>query len=215
MRGILRISPVSAKLNFNEDWFKKMDPFVEMQYGEQVRRTKTAYKQGVNPHWDHEKLDFIIDGTSTSILIRLKDEDLLKDDSIGDMSISVNELCSRPNYSEWIPLHKGKHLESGQIMIVCEFFKPTEPHPANIKVNADHLTAFKAKYSAMGPGEESPTSPIRSEAKLMDEKKREASHLDILSPDFYHERAESPELHPQPRQEKGGQHFNLHPQQEE
>ena len=49
--GNLTVKPVEGKFYKNYDWFGKMDPYVVIQLGSQVKRSATHWKGGKHPRW--------------------------------------------------------------------------------------------------------------------------------------------------------------------
>lgn len=60
-KGILLISPKTAKLTRNTDFFSKMDPYVVVTVGDLTKKTKTHNYGGKNPKWD-QTLKFKLTG---------------------------------------------------------------------------------------------------------------------------------------------------------
>jgi len=117
-KGILYISPKTAKLTRNTDFFSKMDPYVVLTCGDLEKKTRTHNSGGKNPQWD-DTLKFKVNGQNM-ISISVYDEDLAKDDHVGSAVYNIDHIIANKSAKEWIDItHKNK--KAGQIYIDFEF----------------------------------------------------------------------------------------------
>ena len=136
-KGILFISPKTAKLTRNTDFFTKMDPYVIITCGDQVKQTKTHKSGGKKPRWD-DTLKFKVTGEDF-ITISVYDEDPLTDDHVGSAVYSLAYIYSNKECKDWIPLtHKNK--PAGQLYMEFDFVSQ--------QPETDHQTS-EAFYSAL------------------------------------------------------------------
>ena len=78
--GKLFISPKSAALSRSTDWFKKMDPYVVVRIGKQVKKSRTHKNGGKEPSWT-DTLEFDLMGEQAAD-IYIYDEDVGDDDFV-------------------------------------------------------------------------------------------------------------------------------------
>lgn len=117
-QGILFISPKTAKLTRNTDFFTKMDPYVIITCGDQVKQTKTHKSGGKKPRWD-DTLKFRVRGEDF-ITISVYDQDPLVDDHVGSAVYNLAYVYSNKECKDWIPLtHKNK--PAGQLYMEFDF----------------------------------------------------------------------------------------------
>jgi hypothetical protein len=91
------IKPVSAQLVKDHDFFGKSDPYCVITIGQERQRTKTHQGGGKKPLW-YDTLQFQSNGTIMKV--EIFDEDVGRDDLIGEGSVNLNQLTNNPMRTE-------------------------------------------------------------------------------------------------------------------
>lgn len=136
--GTLVLRPICAKLTHDTETFGKMDPYCVVVMGNQKHRTRVHDSAGKFPNWQDQ---LVFNRTNEDIVsIEVWDKDTASsDDLVGEATLSIHTITSKPNYEEWVPLtYKGK--KAGEIRISVQFNttaqanQPPQVHgvPANI-----------------------------------------------------------------------------------
>ena len=113
--------------------FGKADPYTIFSVGKEKFKTETV-KNNQNPEWQYTiKFDLTKD-TKEEIAVDVFDEDIGKDDRLGDTKIPLREIIQQRNIvNKWIPL---KNCKSGEVFFSAEYVeldsKPL-PEPAVTK----------------------------------------------------------------------------------
>merc|ERR1712110_1242091 len=113
--------------------FGKADPYTILSVGKEKFKTETV-KNNQNPEWQYPiKFDLTKD-TKEEITVEVFDEDIGKDDRLGDTIIPLREIIQQRNIvNKWIPL---KNCKSGEVLFSAEYVeldsKPL-PEPAVTK----------------------------------------------------------------------------------
>merc|ERR1712173_532429 len=113
--------------------FGKADPYTILSVGKEKFKTETV-KNNQNPEWQYTiKFDLTKD-TKEEIAVEVFDEDIGKDDRLGDTKIPLREIIQQRNIvNKWIPL---KNCKSGEVFFSAEYVeldsKPL-PEPAVTK----------------------------------------------------------------------------------
>ena len=69
-----------------------MDPFVEIEIGDEKKRTNAHKNGGKNPCWDEQLIFRIRD--QTHMMLRVWDEEsMCKNDLVGEAKIWLEEIC--------------------------------------------------------------------------------------------------------------------------
>lgn len=106
--GTLFIKLCNAKLTHDTETFGRMDPFVKITIGSQSMQTKTHNSGGKTPRWE-ETLKFKLQGNEEELKLAVFDEDMTKNDLVGDTIYFLDEIKSRGKYSEAVKIaYKGK-----------------------------------------------------------------------------------------------------------
>lgn len=127
----MRITFSRANLVRNTETFSNMDPYVIMEYGSNKFRTQTKDDAGKNPVWD-ETFELFIKNVNDEMSIKIMDEDVMVDDTVGTRQIPVKEvlggerLTGLQNQSVDIFYH-GK--VSGSVIISTSFEKASANNP--------------------------------------------------------------------------------------
>lgn len=122
--GTLIVKPEMGKFLKDLDLIGKMDPYCEISIGGQVYKTQVALNQGMNPVWS-DSFSFKLNGEQF-MNIRCLDQDVGRDDLIGETQIPLNDIISKRVYSGWYPVFAGKTAKNpaqpaGQIFLATEY----------------------------------------------------------------------------------------------
>merc|ERR1711874_796287 len=141
--------------------FGKADPYTVLTVGKEKFKTETV-KNNQNPEWNYTiKFDLTKD-TKEEITVEVFDEDIGKDDRLGDTKIPVRQIIQQRNIvNNWIPL---KNCKSGEVLFSAEYVEPdSQPRPeapaAKVerrktpeKVTVPTPAAEETKLEPMPPG---------------------------------------------------------------
>ena len=111
----LIVEPKTARLFRDTETFGKMDPYVKVQVGSTIKKTKTHSDGGKTPSWT-DALTLDITGTEDSVTLTVYDEDIGKDDFVGSGVLMLSGLLKTGSYKDWLSLqYKGK--EAGELYV--------------------------------------------------------------------------------------------------
>ncbi|KAM6569103.1 hypothetical protein CsatB_017088 [Cannabis sativa] len=99
----------------------KCDPYVKLQYGKAIQKTKTAHS--FNPVWS-QKFDFDEIGDGDYLKIKCCNEEIFGDESIGTARVNLEGLVEGSVRDIWIPLEK---VSSGELRLQIEAVKVEDP----------------------------------------------------------------------------------------
>eukprot|EP00091_Calanus_sinicus_P008313 TRINITY_DN2033_c0_g1_i9.p1 TRINITY_DN2033_c0_g1~~TRINITY_DN2033_c0_g1_i9.p1 ORF type:complete len:498 (+),score=158.41 TRINITY_DN2033_c0_g1_i9:82-1575(+) len=98
--------------------FGKADPYVKMSLGKQKAKSLTV-KNNHNPEWNFKATFDIDESTAENIDIAVFDDDLGKDDSLGNKLLDISSIQEQKQLiNQWIPLENCK---SGEVLLSAEF----------------------------------------------------------------------------------------------
>ncbi|GAB1609829.1 extended synaptotagmin-1-like isoform X3 [Argonauta hians] len=94
------------------------DPFCEVMLGRKKLFKTSVKKKTLFPVWNESATLELPDDNNTTIELVLSDKDLIYDDFLGNLTLTVNKMkeMSLNGHSEWFPLSKCK---SGSIQLQC------------------------------------------------------------------------------------------------
>ncbi|CAI0380852.1 unnamed protein product [Linum tenue] len=98
----------------------KFNPYVKLQYGKAVQKTKTS--QFPNPIWN-QKFEFEEIGGDEYLKIKCYTEEVFGDESIGSARVNLEALVEGSIRDAWIPLEK---VTSGELRLQIEAVKVDE-----------------------------------------------------------------------------------------
>ncbi|XP_012440294.1 synaptotagmin-5 [Gossypium raimondii] len=108
------VTVVEGKDLITKDKSGKCNPYVKLQYGKVLQKTKTAHS--FNPVWN-QRFEFDEIGDNEYLKIKCYTEEVFGDDSIGSAHISLEGLVEGSPRDVWIPLEK---VNSGELRIQIE-----------------------------------------------------------------------------------------------
>lgn len=123
MQGTLLIKVLKATLQINTDWFKKMDPLVEVKLNDQTSKTTYKSNAGKTPEWN-ETLSFRAK-EGDSVLFTVFDADLFKQDLVGSGAFQIADIYNNNHTEKTIKLYYESNKYAGDLYIELHFF----PHP--------------------------------------------------------------------------------------
>lgn len=137
--GVLVITVHKANNVEKKGLVGKADPYVVLQYGQQKIKSLTV-NNNQNPVWHLTGYLDIEQEGSPELLIELFDEDVGKDESLGQTIIDIQEMCrGQEMVNNWIAL---ENCSSGEILVSGKFV----PHEEiNKKIGKIYVTVQKAK----------------------------------------------------------------------
>lgn len=101
-----------------KDKFGKSDPYVKLQYGKAMQRTKSV-PHTQNPIWN-QKFEFDEIGGGEYLKIKCCSEEMFGDDSIGGARVNLEGLVEGSVRDVWVPLEK---VNSGELRLQIEAVK--------------------------------------------------------------------------------------------
>ncbi|TRY55276.1 hypothetical protein DNTS_015755 [Danionella cerebrum] len=135
-QGVLRLhlleaQDLVAKDNLMGGMVKgKSDPYVKIQIGETTFKSHVI-KEDLNPTWN-EMYEIVTSPSSTSdVLVEVFDKDMDKDDFLGRVKISFQEIIQSHLTDKWFPLTDVKH---GRVHLILEWLATETQHDKLEKV---------------------------------------------------------------------------------
>ncbi|XP_022736056.1 synaptotagmin-5-like isoform X2 [Durio zibethinus] len=110
----INVTVVEGKDLITKDKSGKCNPYVKLQYGKVLQKTKTAHS--FNPIWN-QKFEFDEIGGGEYLKIKCYTEEVFGDDGIGCARISLEGLIEGSVRDVWVPLEK---VNSGELRIQIE-----------------------------------------------------------------------------------------------
>ena len=142
----------------------KADPYVQIKLGNETRKSETVDNDH-NPVWNFETKFNFSEESPEEIRFEVFDEDIGKDDTLGETIISLEEIPSKQIVNKWIPLEKCK---SGELCLSIkmlpfdqdEIHQPKKPpllhdKSATQEISNDDETSFPSETSASDKEEDS------------------------------------------------------------
>ncbi|XP_061345008.1 uncharacterized protein LOC133290881 [Gastrolobium bilobum] len=131
----LKITVVEAKDLAAKDKFGKFEPYIKLQYGKVVKRTKIApAPTPPNPAWN-DSFEFDENGGDEYLSVKCFSEEIFGDENIGSAHVNLEGLVDGSIKDVWIPL---EGVSSGELRLIIEV------------VRVDDLEGSKG--SALGSG---------------------------------------------------------------
>merc|ERR1719192_1976653 len=109
-----------AKNLENVDWVGKSDPYAVISFGSQCSRTKTV-RDNLNPVWEHEVTFQVDDRAPSHINIEFFDENITRQDCLGNTSVEVAKIKVLGSLSE--AGQKLSNSRSGDISFSAKYVK--------------------------------------------------------------------------------------------
>lgn len=104
----LTVAPMSATIAKDTDLIGKMDPYVTIEVAGKTERTKTVEAGGKNPRWA-DRFTFSCNQGDT-ITLRIYDDDVGRDDFIGELRLSVLEVMTQGGFiNQTYPFASGNN----------------------------------------------------------------------------------------------------------
>ena len=120
--GTLNVKCISAKLTRDTETFGKMDPYCKVTIKGQVLKTRTHNNAGKNPIWNQVLKFKIQPGRDDELQLAVYDEDMTKDDLVGESTYFLDEVVRKGRVVENITIaYKGR--SSGLVTLELEFVK--------------------------------------------------------------------------------------------
>ncbi|RLM92548.1 synaptotagmin-5 [Panicum miliaceum] len=113
----------------------KCDPYVKLQYGKALYRTKTL-SHTVRPVWN-DKFEFDEIAGGEYLKIKCYNADIFGDESIGSARVNLEGLLDGASRDVWVPLEK---VDSGEIRLEIE------------PIKNDHNNSMQSSSSKAGAG---------------------------------------------------------------
>ncbi|KAI8528684.1 hypothetical protein RHMOL_Rhmol12G0166700 [Rhododendron molle] len=109
------ITVVEGKDLLVKDKFGKSDPYVKLQYGKALQKTK-AVQHTSNPTWN-QRFEFDEIGGGEYLKIKCYSEEMLGDENIGSARVNLEGLAEGSTRDVWVPLEK---VNSGELRLLIE-----------------------------------------------------------------------------------------------
>merc|ERR1711915_810715 len=90
----IKVIVKKAKNLQKKGFMGKPDPYVKITYGDSTSKSKTI-KNTYKPDWSYSTDVVVSDKTPKNLLIEVYDEDVGKDDFMGQVSMDINELVHK------------------------------------------------------------------------------------------------------------------------
>ncbi|RDX73488.1 Synaptotagmin-5, partial [Mucuna pruriens] len=113
----LKITVVEAKDLDAKDKSGKIDPYIKLQYGKVVKRTKVAPPPpSANPVWN-QLFEFEENGSDEYLNVKCYSEEIFGDENIGSANVNLEGLEDGSIKDVWIPL---EGVSSGELRLKVE-----------------------------------------------------------------------------------------------
>lgn len=110
----INITVVEGKDLIAKEKSGKCDPYVKLQYGKALQKTKSMH--ALNPIWN-QKFEFDEIGGDEYLKIKCYNEDTFGDDHIGCARVNLEGLVEGSTWDVWVPLEK---VNSGELRLQIE-----------------------------------------------------------------------------------------------
>ena len=105
--GTLKLHVIEARLTHDTDT-NKMDPYCIIQVREQEFKTKVKEEAGKEPKWN-ECFDIDVKYIGDDLTVKVMDDDIGKDDTVGEAKIKLSSFCVNGGLDEWYEIYfEGK-----------------------------------------------------------------------------------------------------------
>ncbi|KAH9305466.1 hypothetical protein KI387_009870, partial [Taxus chinensis] len=119
----LKITVLEGRNLTGKDRSGKSDPYIKLQYGKIIRRTKSIPRD-LNPIWGQEfEFNETGDGEYLGTKIKCYDEEFLGDESMGSARVNLDGLEVGVVKDVWVPLEK---IPTGEVRLKIEVQKPDQ-----------------------------------------------------------------------------------------
>ncbi|XP_015882982.2 synaptotagmin-4 [Ziziphus jujuba] len=110
----INVTVVEGKDLYVKDRTRKLDPYVKLQYGKVLQKTRTAH--GSDPIWN-QKFEFDEIGGDECLTIKCYNQESFSDDNIGSARVNLEGLVEGSVRDVWVPLEK---VSSGELRLQIE-----------------------------------------------------------------------------------------------
>lgn len=124
MPGTFILRPIEAKLTRDTELIGKMDPYCMFRMGGQSFKSTTSQKGGTHPQWqDSITMPMPVNPTETTMCsVEIRDENVLKDDSVGSFEMDMTEVKMQGKVRKWFSLyHKDK--PAGDLLLEATYME--------------------------------------------------------------------------------------------
>ena len=105
--GTLKLHVIEARLTHDTD-ANKMDPYCIIQVREQEFKTSIKEEGGKEPKWN-DVFDIDVKYIGDDLTVKVMDDDIGKDDAIGEAKIKLSSFCVNGGLDEWYEIYfEGK-----------------------------------------------------------------------------------------------------------
>lgn len=111
----IKITVVEGSNLAGKDRSGKNDPYVKLQYGKKIRRTRTI-SRAISPIWD-EEFEFSEIESDQYLKIKCYSGDFLGDENMGSARVNLEALEEGETKDVWIPLEK---VTTGEVRLKIE-----------------------------------------------------------------------------------------------
>ncbi len=102
--GTLKIHLLEAHLTHSSHGLGKMDPYIKFTSREQEFKSTVAKDAGKNPKWNNQHWEVEVHYLGDDLHFHVWDDDVGKDDSIGQGSTKLSALAHNGGVSEWFEI---------------------------------------------------------------------------------------------------------------
>ncbi len=124
--GKLRIHVLEGHLTHDTETFGKMDPYVKMTCRDDEWKSTVASDMGKKPKWTGQFFDINVHYLGDDVHFKVWDDDVGKDDFVGEGSTKLSALVHENGIYEWFDIQfKGK--PAGKLHFKCHW-EPADPN---------------------------------------------------------------------------------------
>jgi len=139
----------NAKQLENKEWIGKSDPYAVVSLGQIVFKTETI-SNNLNPEFEHEMVFQINRSSPSSINIELFDEDITRDDCLGNTMVDIIPIKKQGKVSK--ETKRLSNCKSGTIMYSAEFIPEVEEQFTDSSIEISEKGPRKPKPVKEAPG---------------------------------------------------------------
>ena len=121
-KGDINITLIRAELQNDTDTFGKMDPYVKIQLGSQVAKSKVLNGAGKQPNWKNEVLTLknVFCHQGEKIKFWVFDKDVFSDDEIGKLEVGIDQFYAGGKFSGDLVLITKEGKYGGTLYVLFE-----------------------------------------------------------------------------------------------
>lgn len=119
MPGTVIFKPIQATFKQDEDKHHSVDPYCKFKVGRKKAKTSVIEKVDGHAEWN-EAVKLERKDSENIALLKIKDKDMFKDDTIGKVQIDLKQLGPSGKMTQWFEV-KDHGKITGEILLDIEY----------------------------------------------------------------------------------------------